>query len=425
MCGLVFGIFLIVKCLCRGSGSLPFKDCLDHHHILLFLLILFLTSLAIVASSFVCVTNQKTLKRTEKLKDSVLGIGEDALGTLRRVIKKMKQMQFLLLPYNQQITRNLNTTIESFRSDSRVIRRFLDSSGRIFDKAIHTSYIAHLVVVAVNVAMLIAALVLLLLLWRPGFITIIFCCWMLTSLCWVLTGFDFFLHTLAEDACFAFEEFEQNPQNSSLSSVLPCMKDSDAAKLMTRIGFTIHNFISELNAKMSEIYGILGIDKQAQQMIGIIKICEPFTGPPDYSYIPNACSQNAIPVGDLPKILARFTCGGEEKAEDCEKGGKFLPEASYNIAHAYSRSVQDFLDIYPDLQSLSECSFIKNKISEILLHQCRPLKLALRLLWASMLSLSIIMLVLVFAWLARAFLCSNSSSLSMFSRTRARTPESG
>ncbi|XP_028772798.1 uncharacterized protein LOC114729936 [Neltuma alba] len=425
LCGLLFGIFMIIKWLCGGSASLPFKDCLDNHHILLFLLILLLTSLAIVASSLVFVTNQKALKRTEKLKDSVLGIGEDALRSLTTVIKKMKQMQYLLLPYNQQITGNLNTTIESFRSDSRVIRRFLDSSGRIFQKAIHTSYIAHLVVVAVNLAMLIAALVLLLLFWRPGFITIIFCCWMLTSLCWVLTGFDFFLHTFAEEACFAFEEFEQNPQNSSLSSMLPCMNDSDAAKLMTRIGFTIHTFIAELNAKMSEIYGVLGIDKQAQKVIGIVKICEPFSGPPDYNFIPKTCPRNAIPVGDLPKILARFKCGKDESAEDCEKEAKFLPEAWYNIAHAYSRSVQDFLDIYPDLQSLSRCSFLKDRTSDILLHQCRPLKLALRFLWASMLSLSIVMIILVLAWLARAFLCSNNSSPSIFYRARTRTPESG
>ncbi|KAI9074617.1 hypothetical protein K1719_043458 [Acacia pycnantha] len=423
-CGLLFCTFMIIKSLCGCSASLHFKDCLNHRHILLFLLILLLTSLAIVASSLVFVANQRSLKRTEKLKDSVLGIGEDALSTLSRSIKKMKQMQYLLLPYNQQITGNLSTTIESFRGNSHVIRRFIVSSGRIFDKAINTSYIAHLVLVSVNLAMLIAALVLLLLLWRPGFITIIFCCWMVTSLCWVLTGFDFFLHTFAEDVCLALEEFEQNPQNSSLSSMLPCMNDSDAAKLMSRIGFTIHEFISELNAKMSEIYGMLGIGEEAQKMIGITEICERFTGPPDYKLIPGACPQNATPVGDLPKILARFKCGIEERAEDCEKEGRFLPEAVFNIAHAYSRTVQDFLDIYPDLQSLSRCSFLKNTTSDILLHQCTPLKLALRLLWASMLSLSTLMITLVLAWLARAFLCSNHSSLSILRRSRITTPES-
>lgn len=93
-----------------------------------------------VASSLVLVANQRTLKRTEKLKDSVLGVGEEALSTLSRVIKKMKEMEYLLLPYNQQITGDLNTTIESFRSNSLVIRHFLVSTGRTFDKAIDTSY---------------------------------------------------------------------------------------------------------------------------------------------------------------------------------------------------------------------------------------------------------------------------------------------
>lgn len=104
-------------------------------------------------------------------------------------------------------------------------------------------------------------------------------------------------------------------------------------------------------------------------------------------------------------MLAKFTCGEEESAEECGKGAKFLPEATYNITHAYSRSIQDFVDIYPDLRSLSHCSFVKNRISDILLHHCTPLKLSTNLLWASVLSLSVIMLLLVSAWAARAFLC--------------------
>ena len=53
---------------------------------------------------------------------------------------------------------------------------------------------------------------------------------------------------------------------------------------------------------MSEIYNMLGITEKIKQMIGLVKVCEPFTGPPNYELIPGPCPQNAIHVGDLPKV---------------------------------------------------------------------------------------------------------------------------
>ncbi|XP_027362638.1 uncharacterized protein LOC113870244 [Abrus precatorius] len=417
LCGVTLAIFMIVKFLCGGSATLPF---LDHYYIHIFFLLLLFTSLAIVASCFVLATSQKTMRRTEKLKESVVGIGEDALGTIGRVLKTTNQMQFLLLPYNPQICASLNSTTQDLRSNSRVIRRFIDRSGQSFDKATHTSYIAHLVVLTVNLVTLVAALVLTLLHWRPGFIIIIFCFWILTSLCWFLTGFDFFLHTFADDACTAFEDFVENPQNSSLGSMLPCINESFSGKLIAEIGSTIHNFIVELNSNMSVIYRLLGVSEVNEESIGVIKVCDPFSGAPNFSYIPKSCPQDAIRIGDLSKILSRFTCHQEGTAEACRKEGRFVPLASYNMAHAYSRSIQDLLDIYPDLQKLSKCTIVKNKVAEIVLHQCRPIRVSTRLLWSSMLSLSIIMVVLVFVLVAEASQCWRKPFFTRFRTSTSR-----
>ncbi|KAG4386450.1 hypothetical protein GLYMA_11G047500v4 [Glycine max] len=409
LCGLALTIFIIVKYLCSGSASLL---CLDNYYLHIFFLLLFFTSLAI----FVLATSQKTLRRTEKLKESVVGIGEDALRTIGRVMKTTNQMQILLLPYNPQICASLNSSTQDLRSNSRVIRRFIDRSGQSFDEATHTSYVAHFVVLTVNLVTLVAALVLMLLHWRPGFIIIIFCFWILTSLCWFLTGFDFFLHTFAEDACFAFEDFLENPQNSSLGSMLPCINESFSGKLIAQIGYTIHSFIVELNSNMSVIYRLLGVSEENEELMGVIKICDPFSGSSNLSYVPHNCPQDAIRIGDLSKIFAKFTCHEEGTREECRKEGRFLPEASYNMAHAYSRSIQDLLDIYPDLQRLSKCTVVKNKVAEIVLHQCRPIRISTTLLWSSMLSLSIIMVVLVLTWVAQALQCSRKP-LSICSRT--------
>ncbi|KAG2375906.1 uncharacterized protein HKW66_Vig0159400 [Vigna angularis] len=344
-----------------------------------------------IASSFVMATSQKTLKRTEKLKESVVGIGEDALGTLGRVIRTTNQMQLLLLPYNPQMCESLNSTTQDLRTNSRVIRRFIDRSEQSFDRATHTSYVAHFVVLTVNLVTLVAAIVLMLLYWRPGFII------------------------FAEDACTAFEDFEKDPQNSSLGSMLPCMNESFSGKLIVQIGYTIHRFVVELNSNMSVIYRVLGVSAENEELLGVIKICDPFPGPSNLNYIPQSCPNNVIRIGDLSKILAKFTCHEEGTGEECKKEGRFLPEASYNMAHAYSRSIQDLLDIYPELQRLSKCTVVKNKVAEIVSNQCKPMRVSTKLLWSSMLSLSIIMVVLVFTWVAKALQWERP--LSIYSRT--------
>ncbi|KAL2348306.1 hypothetical protein Fmac_002306 [Flemingia macrophylla] len=399
LCGLALAIFMIVKCLCGGSVSLP---CLDHYYLHIFFLLILFTSLAIVASSFVLATSQKTLRRTEKLKESVISIGEDALSTISKVIKTTNQMQFLLLPYNPQICASLNSTTQGLRSNSRVIRRFIDESGQSFDKATHTSYIAHFVVLTVNLVTLVAAL---------GNVfdhsnAIALAPWIHNHnfLLLDLNKPVLVLDCFAEDACSAFEYFLENPQNSSLGSMFPCINESFSGKLIADIGHTIHRFIVELNTNMSMIYRLLGISEENEELMGSIKICDPFSGA---SNVPQSCPRDAIRIGDLSRMLAKLTCHEKEGTrEECRKKGKFLPEASYNMAHAYSRSIQDLLDIYPDLQTLAKCTVVKNKVSDIVSHQCRPIRISTRMLWSSMLSLSIIMVVLVFACLAEALQCS-------------------
>ncbi|KAI4315075.1 hypothetical protein L6164_027922 [Bauhinia variegata] len=409
LCGLALGIFLIVRCLGSGSALLPFKDFLDPHNILIFSLILFFTFLAIIASSFVLSTNQKTQRRTETLKETVVGIGGGAYNNITKVIRAMKEMQYLLLPYNQKISTNLNSTIGTLRTGSRVLRRFVARTGHYVHEATRAWYVAHVVLVTINLVMLIAALVSLLLHWRPGFITLIFCCWFLTSLCWVLTGLNFFLHTFADDACSAIVDLEQNPKDSSLTSMLPCLNESESGKLLSDVGYTVHNFIVELNSNVSVIYRFLGVDGESVDLVSIIKICDPFSQAPNYTYNPQSCSDDAIQISELPRILAEVTCHRNEKVEKCRKEGKFLSQASYNMAHAYGRSIQNLLDIYPELESLSRCTFVKNGFSDILIHQCEPIRASTKLMWSFMLTLSIVMVFLELAWLADAFLCWGKS----------------
>jgi hypothetical protein len=92
-----------------------------------------------VASSFVLAANQSTLRRTEKIKRTILTIGGDVRETIQKIIKAMTEMQSLLLPYDPSISMSLNMTIHRLGRESHVIRRSVDKNGHSIDQAIHTS----------------------------------------------------------------------------------------------------------------------------------------------------------------------------------------------------------------------------------------------------------------------------------------------
>ncbi|KAF8017307.1 hypothetical protein BT93_H2482 [Corymbia citriodora subsp. variegata] len=356
-----------------------------------------------VASGCILAANQRSHHRMRRLKETILKAGEDARQTIQTIITAMTEMEYLLLPYEPVVSFRLNLTTHRLGKESRVIQHFVQTNSHSINLAIQTSYIAHIAIVSVNMILLTGAIVLLLLHWHPGLVMIILFCWILTTLCWVITGFDFFLQTFAEDTCLAFEDFIQNPRNNSLATILPCMDSSYSDQLMMEIGSTVHNFFAQLNAKTTVLYRSLGLSELGSELPGAMKICEPFSGPPDYSYVPGNCSKGEIPISNLPNVLVPFTCYRGNSAVKCKSEGKFVPESTYYMAWAYSRSIQDLMNIYPDLKGLSECSFVKGRFEEAVLHQCRPFRASLHRLWSSMLALSIVMVVLVLAWVVKAW----------------------
>lgn len=119
---------------------------------------------------------------------------------------------------------------------------------------------------------------------------IIFFCWIITALCWVLTGVDFFVHTwvrlsffpsflhyllnpeeppirskssmyacsFGDDTCLALEDFKKNPQNSSLSSILPCGGSTNASKALVDISSIVYKFIDEVQQQLASPHGYTG-----------------------------------------------------------------------------------------------------------------------------------------------------------------------
>ncbi|XP_010484480.1 PREDICTED: uncharacterized protein LOC104762795 [Camelina sativa] len=379
---------------------------LNRYYLPLLLLLLLVMLLSMATIGIVIAANQSSKNRTEEMKETIDKAGEDVERNIRTVIVSLTKIQYLLLPYDQNTTHLLNVTTHRLGKGSRLIQSFLRHNGRSIDLAIQLSYLSHLMIASTNLFVLLLAFVPLFLHWHPGFIMVIFLCWIITTLCWVLTGFDFFIHTFAEDLCSGFSGFIQNPQNSTLTNIFPCMDPLHSDKTLTEISLMIHNFITELNSKVAESMRSNALTGRSNTVSWAPEsgvICDPFVGQQINSYTPQSCSNGAIPIGEFPNILSRFTCHDKDPPETCRTTGKFIPEAAYLKVYAYSNSAQGMLDILPSLQNLTECLAVKDTLSSIVSNQCEPFKASMYRLWASILALSIIMVVLVLLFIAKAF----------------------
>ncbi|CAA0412710.1 unnamed protein product [Arabidopsis thaliana] len=403
--GICLGLYVAFSDKRRRVSSTR-RRYLDRYYLPLFLLLLLFMFLSVVTTGIVIAANQRSKNRTEEMKETIDKAGEDVNQNIRTVIVSLTKIQYLLLPYDQNTTHLLNVTTHRLGKGSRLIQSFLHHKGRSIDLAIKISYVSHLMIASTNLFLLLLAFLPLLLHWHPGFIMVIFLCWIITTLCWVLTGFDFFIHTFAEDLCSAFNGFVQNPRNSTLTNLFPCMDPLHSDKTLIEISLMIHNFITQLNSKVAESMRSNALTDRSNTVSwapesGII--CDPFVGQQINSYTPQSCSNGAIPIGEFPNILSRFTCHDKDPPETCRITGKFIPEAAYLKVYAYSNSAQGMLDILPSFQNLTECLAVKDTLSSIVSNQCDPFRASMYRLWASILALSLIMVVLVLLFLAKAF----------------------
>ncbi|KAJ8769398.1 hypothetical protein K2173_002602 [Erythroxylum novogranatense] len=300
LCGLCFGVFVLFKKKSNNETS-SFRDFMDHQHIFIFLLIIIFTILAVIAAGFVLAANESSMHRTGKFKSTIVRAGRQTHRSLYKVILATTDMQVLLRPYDPATSLKLYNITHRLARDSKSIQNFVQKTVHAIDLVIQISHTSHLVVVAIDLVLLGASLVLLLLHWHPGFLIIIFICWILTTLFWALTGVDFFLHIFVDDTCIAFHEYDQL-QNSSMRSLLPCVDPAYSDKILTDIGKTVHDYVSQLKSKAVEFYGSLGLKEQNSDILGLNRICDPFSGAPDYTYTPELCPDESITIDQLSKV---------------------------------------------------------------------------------------------------------------------------
>ncbi|XP_077229715.1 uncharacterized protein LOC143862528 isoform X2 [Tasmannia lanceolata] len=349
------------------------------------------TFLAIVASGVVLGGNARFYSKGTRVKDIVIDTAEDAAQTIYNVTGAIRALQDNAVV--SDAAGRLNSTSRQLDSEADNILRQARKHKRWVNLGLNILFATTTAFVSLNLIAILALLVSGFLRPRRPIYSLIILCWVFTALCWMFFGVYFFLEKFGGDTCTALEDYQQDPTNSSLSEILPCDELLSAEPVLFDAKAGIYDLINQVNANISA--------QPASSPVGQIRICNPFSGPPDYIYQPENCSANTIRIGEIPQILRGFTCSGND-SDPC-KEGEFIPATTFNTVSATTTSVQNLLDLIPGMESLVGCQLVKDAITEILSHECRPVKKYARMVWASMAVLSMIMVVLVLTWTAKAY----------------------
>nr|XP_016495410.1 PREDICTED: uncharacterized protein LOC107814495 isoform X1 [Nicotiana tabacum]XP_016495412.1 PREDICTED: uncharacterized protein LOC107814495 isoform X1 [Nicotiana tabacum] len=385
--GLGYGLCLVASTFCckRKNRKLKKRSTCHNEHYYLWLILsaIFLTILAITATGLVLGGNAKFHSRADTVVDIIIDTADGASETIYTTTEAMKEMNNGLqgTDLGKEAADFLVPTSKTLNRQADDIHREARKNRRLIEKLLKIVYIVTTVVISLNLVAVIALSVFGILKFRRTLNLLITLCWVFTTLCWFLFGIYYFLDNFAGDTCTALENFQSDPYNSSLSSILPCDELVSAESVLYDVSEGVHRIVNEVNQRLSTDYGNLA------------QICNPFSGPPEYNYQPRNCSSTTIRVGDLPGFLRMLTCTDP----NC-KGGVMVSPRAFNNVEAYTIALQKILDVYPGMENLTQCDTVFNAFGDIIDKHCKPLKKSAHLVWGGLVFLSVVMVALVLVW---------------------------
>ncbi|WOL12762.1 hypothetical protein Cni_G21530 [Canna indica] len=389
---LVSGVFYACILLIRRSGLVKKqrkqkKDhpCSKRYCMWLMLLGIILTCFAIVASGIMLRGSSKFHSSVQSIKNIIVDTSEEASHTIYNVTQAVAAMGNVTEQYGGfEGFSYLNSTSQKLSNEASNIQRKAEKIMRLVSKGIKILVVVTILSVVFNLVALLAVLALRpLRLYRTIYLVIIIC-WILTFLFWIQFGLYLFLFKFSGDTCAGLDEYQLNPQNSTLISILPCSEELPANVALLDIRSGIHDTIDQVNEKISLVNNNLP---------DLEYVCNPFSSPPEYSYQPGNCSSNTIRIGDIPQILKKYTCSATDEGA-CSRG-EFVSASDYTRVKVYTHSMQIILDGYPQMERLVDCQLLKDAFSKIHVQGCKPLKYNACLTWAAMAALSATMVAFV------------------------------
>ncbi|XP_042432738.1 uncharacterized protein LOC122019315 isoform X2 [Zingiber officinale] len=390
--GFVYACILAVArrtCLLKKERKQKILPRSERHLVWVTLLGILYTCLAIVASGIVLDGCSKFHSRVQSIKNIIVETSEEASQTIFDVIKAVDDMESVTPQYGSLGGSSyLNSTLQNLNDEAVNMPRKAEKSMGMVNRAINILRMVTIFIIVLNLVVILTVLV-------------------LRSLRLRLRLHQTF-YLFSGDTCAAFEEYQQNPQNSTLSSILQCSEQLSANIFLHDIRQRIHDTIDQVSANISAVKSLS-------------LVCNPFSGPPEYSYQPGNCSSNTIKIGDVPQVLKEHRCSDDSGT--CSHGN-FLSSIAYTRVQVYASSMQNILDGFPRMERLANCQLVRDAFSKILVENCKPLKDNAHLTSTTMAVLSAIMVALALLLISEAHYHDGSHSSAVSVRPQPISAES-
>lgn len=394
LCGILYGVILLItKVYHHKNGGKRMKKVFPCNYkscdALLIPLAIFLMLIAIVATGLVLVGSARFHSEAKTSVDIIIKTANKASETIHNTTEALKGMESNLMEANVNVeaSSNLDSTAEKLDDASVNIEMQAQKNRRLINKGLKIVFITTTVIMCLNLLAVTILSVSGVLRLRRALYLLVVLCWLLTVLCWLFFGVYFFLEKFSSDACTALDNFQENPYNNSLSSILPCQELLKAKPVLSEFSAGIYNLVNEVNANIS-------------MQTNLVLVCNPFSAPPNYTYQPENCPDNTIRIGDIPKVLKPFTCLDTNDGS-CDNGN-FITNSEYARVETYTNSIQDLLNVYPSMEHLLECQIVKDAFSQVLVDHCKPMKKYAKMAWVGMVFLGVIMVLLIMFWTIKA-----------------------
>ncbi|CAK8535971.1 unnamed protein product [Lathyrus sativus] len=388
LCGILYGGFLVINKFCYRENDeeenrmknvlfpCNYKTC----DVSLILVALFLMLIAIVATGLVLVGSVRFHSEAKISVDIIIKTANEASETIHNTTEALKGMENSLMEANVNIeaSSNLDSTAEKLDDASENIEMQARKNRRLINKGLKIVFVTTIVIMCLNLLAVTVLSVCGVLRLRRSLYMLVAFCWLMTVLCWLFFGVYLFLQKFSSDACIALDNFQENPYNNSLSSILPCQELLKAKPVLSEFSSGIYHLVNDVNANLT---------MQGPSYLNLAQVCNPFSAPPNYFYQPENCPENTIRIGDIPKVL---------------KSGNLITNSEYARVETYTNSIQDLLNVYPSMEHLLECQIVKDAFSQVLVHHCKPMKKYAKMAWVGMVFLGVVMVLLILIWTMRA-----------------------
>uniref|UniRef100_A0A0E0R6P6 DUF4220 domain-containing protein n=1 Tax=Oryza rufipogon TaxID=4529 RepID=A0A0E0R6P6_ORYRU len=383
--GIIFVGALLISKIFFAKGNTGYGDMnyfLARFHICSMIIFILLAAFVIVASAIAIRGAVRFHSRAEAVKEIIGRTALEATATIYNITEAIEKMQNTSRLYNNnsQAFDHLNSTVKALNSEAVEIQSKAEKNMRLVSKGINILEAVTILTVTLNLFAVLALLVMRPLRLQKLCNLCIAICWILTALIWMYFGLYYFLDEFAGDTCAALEEYQLDPKNSTLGTIIPCSEKFSGSVILHDVGAGIHDIIDQVNSNIYTIkseYGVKQLDY----------ICNPFAGPPEFRYRPENCPSGAATIGDIPQILRRLTCTDLGGGAHCAPA-ELSSAIDYGKVETYTSSIQNVLDIFPGTERLLTCELVKSGFADIVGHQCAPLSRGARAAWAALAALS-------------------------------------